>query len=92
MEVFDAPVITPEEEDKLWLSSVLSLTATISLGYLAESGAHQAAEYTLSMSQPSEHHLLGLQMLFRCQILRWRGFGVNLINSQRSIPLDNVLQ
>ena len=30
VEVFDAPVITPEEEDKLWLSSVLSLTTTIS--------------------------------------------------------------
>ena len=42
VEVFDAPVITPEEEDKLWLSSVLSLTSTISFGYLAESGAHQA--------------------------------------------------
>ena len=42
VEVFDAPVITPEEEDKLWLSSVLSLTSTISFWYLAESGAHQA--------------------------------------------------
>ena len=38
---FDAPVITPEEEDKLWLSSVLSLTTTICFWYLAESGAHQ---------------------------------------------------
>ena len=67
VEVFDAPVITPDEEDKQWLSSVLSITTTISL---AESGAHQPAECTLSISQPSEHHLLGLQILFGHQILQ----------------------
>ena len=62
-EVFDAPVITPEEEDKLWLSSVLSLTSTILLGIWQNQEHIKPAEYTLSMSQSSEQHLLCLKTL-----------------------------
>ena len=79
MEVFDAPVIT--QEDKLWLSSVLSLTTTISFWYLAESGAHQVGGINPFDVTAIRASLTGPTNAFRMPNLALEGFKIGSVIS-----------